>query len=81
MEGSVKSFLFCRNDVWEVLYKIFLFRADQTTNMVVIQFRIKFVRLVQIGNKHGHHGKFVLLMNSLVKYLSEKCYTCIPFLT
>ena len=28
--------LFCRNDVWEILYKISIFRADHTTNMAAI---------------------------------------------
>ena len=27
--------LLCRNDIWEILYKISLFRADHTTNMAV----------------------------------------------
>jgi len=40
------EFLFCRNDVWEVLYKISIFRADRTANMAAIE------------NKHVHHGIF-----------------------
>jgi hypothetical protein len=27
--------LLCRNDVWEILYKISIFRADHTNNMAV----------------------------------------------
>ena len=26
----------CRNDVWEILYKIYIFRADHTTDMATI---------------------------------------------
>jgi len=28
--------LLCRNDVWEILYKISIFRADHTTNVATI---------------------------------------------
>ena len=40
------EFLLCRNAVWEVLYKISIFRADRTANMAAIE------------NKHVHHGIF-----------------------
>ena len=29
------ALLLCRNDVWEILYKISIFRADHTNNMAV----------------------------------------------
>ena len=32
----LSELVLCKNDVWEILYKISIFRADQTTNMAAV---------------------------------------------